>query len=88
MRGGQTGGHPQNVCVRQLSSLHHASHPPQRQGLACALSPSARSLPGPVSGSGGFRRNAARRIEYSRRQQKSRPREDGFDGSQRKGQSG
>lgn len=29
-----------------------------------------------------------RRIEYSRRQQKSRPREDGFDGSQRKGQSG
>ena len=51
------------------------------------LSPSARSLPGPVSGSGGFRRNT-RRIEYSCRQQKSRPREDGFDGSQRKGQSG
>ena len=59
------------------------------QGLACALSPSARrSLPGPASGSGGFRRNAARRIEYSRTQQKSCPREDGFDGSQRKGQSG
>lgn len=63
--------------------------PIRRSGrvLACALSPSARSLPGPVSGSGGFRRNT-RRIEYSRRQQKSRPREDGFDGSQRKGQSG
>ena len=87
MRGGQTGGHPQNVCVRQLSCLHRASYPPQRQGLACALSPSVRSLPGPASGSGGFRRNT-RRIECSRRQQKSRPREDGFDGSQRKGQSG
>ena len=55
--------------------------------LAYTLLPSARSLPGPASGSGGFRRNA-RRIEYSRTQQKSRPREDGFDGSQRKGQSG
>ena len=87
MRGGQTVGHPQNVCIRRLPSLHHASHPPQRQGLACALSPSARSLPGPASGSGGFRRNA-RRIEYSCRQQKSRPREDGFDGLQRGDQSG
>ena len=87
MRGGQTGGHPQNACVRWLPSLYRASHPPQRQGLACVLSPSARSLSGPASGLGGFRRNA-RRIEYSRTQQKSRPREDGFDGSQRKGQSG
>ena len=51
------------------------------------LSPSARSLSGPVSGSGGFQWNT-RRIEYSRRQQKSRPREDGFDGLQRGDQSG
>ena len=57
--------------------------PIRRSGrvLVCALSPSARSLPGPASWSGGFRRNAARRIEYSRTQQKSRPQEDGFDGS-------
>ena len=51
------------------------------------LSPSARSLSGPASGLGGFRRNA-RRIEYSRTQQKSRPREDSFDGLQRGDQSG
>ena len=53
----------------------------------CIVRPIYRSWQGLVSGSGGFRRNA-RRIEYSRTQQKSRPREDGFDGLQRGDQSG
>ena len=68
-----------------LCIVHHT----RRSGrvLACAMSPSVRNLPGSASGSGGFRRNACR-TEYSRRQQKSRPREDGFDGLQRGDQSG
>lgn len=86
MRGGQTGGHPQNVCVRQLSCLHRASYPSQRQGLVCSVT----LRPEPARS--GIR---VRRIpeEYPPDRMlpqaaKSRPREDGFDGSQRKGQSG
>lgn len=58
MRGGQTGGHPQNVCIRQLSSLHRASQPPQLAGpwrVLCHHPPEACPVRPPgQAGSGGM----------------------------------